>query len=163
MSRSLGSELPFDLLARLSQAELRRYLGSVLPLVTVDGKGFPHPMLLSSLEVRATDPKTIRIVIGIRSRSARNLLERQAATLLIIEPERTVYVKARAIDGPYAVSDLTDFGLFVLSVEEVLEDAPADWESGMGITAGVTYGPAPSLDEPRVRATLDALASVMKS
>jgi hypothetical protein len=115
-------------------------------------------MLLSYLEVRAMDPKTIRVVIGARSRSAKNLLERQAATLLLVEPERTVYVKARASDGPYPVTGLADFGLFVLSVEDVLEDAAAEWEGGMRITGGVTYAPVPSLDEPWARATLEALA-----
>ncbi len=158
MSRSIGPKLPPELLTRLSQAELPHDLGKVLPLITVDSGGFPHPMLLSSLEVRAVDPRTIRIVIGARSRSARNLLERQAATLLIIEPERTVYVKARATDGPYPVTGLPDFGLFVLTVEDVLEDAAQEWEGGMRITAGASYAPAPSLDEPWARATLDALS-----
>lgn len=157
MSHSLGPELSPDLFIRLSQADLPRNLGKALPLITMDVGGFPHPMLLSSLEVRATDPKTIRIVIGARSRSARNLLERQTATLLIVEPERTVYVKARATDGPHPVSGLLDFGLFVLTVEEVLEDAPAEWETGMRITGGMTYAPVPSLDEPWAKATLKAL------
>lgn len=158
MSRVLGSALPGDLVTRLSQADLSRHLGKALPLITVDAAGFPHPMLLSSLEVRAVDPKTICVVIGARSRSARNLLERQAATLLIVEPERTVYVKVRATEGPHPVPGLPDSGLFVLGVEEVLEDAPAEWEGGMRITGAITYAPAPSLDEPWARATLDALA-----
>lgn len=156
MSRSLGSELPAGLLARLSQADLSRHLGTVLPLITVDPRSFPHPMLLSSLEVRAVSPKTIRIVIGARSRSARNLLDRQVATLLIVEPDRTVYVKIRATDGPYPVTGLSDVGLFVLTVEDVIEDASQEWE-GMRITGAASYAPAPSLDEPWARATLDAL------
>lgn len=158
MSRSLGPELPPDLVARLSQADLARHLGKALPMITVDPRGLPHPMLLSSLEVRATGPRTIRIVIGARSRSARNLLERQAATLLIVEPERTVYVKTRLTDGPYPVTGLPDAGLFVLSVEDVLEDAPAEWEAGMRIAGAATYGPVPSLDQPWAKATLAALA-----
>jgi hypothetical protein len=158
VSRSLGPELPPDLLARLSQAELSRHLGKAIPLITVDSAGLPHPMLLSYLEVRAVDPKTIRVVIGWRSRSARNLLERQIATFLLIEPERTVYVKARATEGPRPVAGLQDFALFGLTVEDVLEDAPAEWEGGMRITGGVTFAPLPSLDEPWARATLEALA-----
>lgn len=160
MSRSLGPELSSDFVIALSQADLSRHLGKALPLITVDAGGFPHPMLLSYLEVRAVDPKTIRIVIGARSRSARNLLERQAATLLIVEPERTVYVKARATDGPHPVSGLPDFGLFALTVEDILEDAPAEWEGGMRIMGGVTYAPIPSLDEAWAKATLEALARV---
>jgi hypothetical protein len=158
MARSVGAELPSDLFARLSQAELSRHLGKVLPLITLDPEGRPHPMLLSSLEVRARDPKTVRIVIGAGSRSARNLLERRAATLLIVEPERTVYVKTRVTEGPYPIAGLPALSLFRLTVEEVLEDAPADWETGMRITGSLTYAQVPSLDQPWVRTILDALA-----
>ncbi len=158
MARSVGAELAGDLVARLSHAELSRHLGKVLPLITLDAEGRPHPMLLSSLEARARDPKTVRIVIGAGSRSARNLLERRAATLLIVEPERTVYVKTRVSDGPYPVAGLPALSLFGLTVEEVLEDAPADWETGMRITGGLTYAPVPSLDQPWVRTILDTLA-----
>ena len=157
MSRSIGPDLPLDLFHSLSQVDLSHHLGQVLPLVTADPDGFPHPMLLSYLEVRAIDPRTIRIVIGARSRSSRNLLDRQVASLLIIEPDRTVYVKAKATDGPYPVEGLPDFGLFVLAVGDVLEDAPQEWESGVGIAAGPIYAPIPSLDDPRIRATLDGL------
>lgn len=160
MSRSLGGSLPADILDRLSQTALREHLGKVIPFVTVDAQGRPHPMLLSYLEVRAPDPTTLSIVIGAKSRSARNLVESQAGTLLLIEPERTVYLKARAIDGPLRVGNLAEAGLFVLRVEEVLEDAPADWEGGMRITTGIGYGPVPTLEEPWARATLEALSSL---
>lgn len=157
MSRSLVPRLPADLLARLSQAELAAHLGKAIPLITLDAEGRPHPMLLSYLEVRAHDPRTIRIVIGARSRSARNLAERRVATLLLVEPEQTVYVKVRARTGPVPLEDLPACGLFVLGVEDVLEDAPAEWEGGLRISGGLRYAPAPSLDEPRARATLKAL------
>lgn len=158
MSRSLGPSLPAELLAHLSQADLRPHLGKAIGLITLDAEGRPHPMLLSYLEVRAEDPRTIRVVIGAGSRSARNLTDRQVATLLLVEPEQTVYVKTRA-SGPTPVEDLPDRGLFVLEVEDVLEDAPAAWESGVAITGGVRYAPAPSLDDAGVRATLKALRS----
>jgi hypothetical protein len=163
MTRSLGSELPSGVVIRLSQADLTRYRERVLPLVTVDAGGFPHPMLLSSVEVRAIDPKTIRIVIGARSRSARNLLEREVATLLIVEPERTVYVKVRVIGEPQQVSGIPEAGLFHLTVEDVLEDMPAEWEGGMKMVGGMTYAPVPSLDDPRVKATVNALARSMNT
>lgn len=158
MSRSLGPSLPAELLARLSEADLPAHLAKAIPLITLDADGRPHPMLLSSLEVRAADARTIRIVIGAGSRSARNLAERGVATLLLVEPEQTVYVKARARTGPAPVEDLPDCGIFVLGIEDTLEDRPAEWERGLRITDGLRYAPAPSLDEPRVRAILKALA-----
>ena len=160
MTRSLGRALTPDLVARLSQRDIARRLGTGLPVVTVDPHGRPHPMLLSYLEIRAYDTRTVGLVIGARTRSARNLEERGAATLLAIEPDVTVYVKVRTVDGPLPVAGAGEYGLgyFLLEVDEVLEDAAADWEGGMRITSGVRYAPPPTLDEPWARATLAALA-----
>jgi len=160
MTRSLGRALTPALVDRFSQREIARRLGTALPFVTVDPDGRPHPMLLSYLELRAYDTGTVGLVIGARTRSAHNLGERGAGTLLAIEPEVTVYVKLRTVDGPLPVAGAGEYGLgyFLLAVEEVLEDAAADWEGGMQITSAVRYAPAPTLDEPWARATLAALA-----
>jgi hypothetical protein len=160
MTRSLGRALTQDLVDRFSQRDIARRLGAALPFITVDADGRPHPMLLSYLELRAYDTRTVGLVIGARTRSARNLTERGAATLLAIEADVTVYVKLRAVDGPLPVAGAGEHGLgyFLLEVDEVLEDAAADWEGGMRITSGIRYAPAPTLDEPWARATLAALA-----
>jgi hypothetical protein len=115
-------------------------------------------MLLSYLEVRALDPRLIRIVIGTESRSARNLTERKSGTFLLIEPARTVYLKTRTVSGPHPLSGISQLGAFDLTVEDIQEDAPAAWEGGMRIVSGITYTPAPSLTESWVKATLEALA-----
>jgi hypothetical protein len=115
-------------------------------------------MLLSYLEVRALEPELIRIAIGAESRSARNLTERKTGTFLIVEPERTVYLKTRSRSGPRPVAGLPELSLFALTVEDIQEDAPAAWEGGMRITGGISYAPAPTLKEDWARATLKALA-----
>lgn len=160
MTRSLGRALSQALVERFAQRDLTRRLGAALPFVTTDADGRPHPMLLSYLEIRAYDSRTVGLVIGARTRSASNLAARGAATLLVIEPDVTVYVKLRAVDGPLPVAGSGEHGLgyFLLEVDEVLEDAAADWEGGMRITSGLRYAPAPTLDEPWARATLAALA-----
>ena len=160
MTRRLGPALTPMLVERFSQRDLARQLGVALPFVTVDGNGRPHPMLLSYLELRAYSPTALGLVIQARSGSARNLVERQAGTLLVIEPDVTVYVKTRVVDGPLPVPGGADLGLgyFLLEVEEVLEDAAADWEGGMRITGAVQYRPAPTLEEPWAKVTLAALA-----
>jgi len=161
MTRSLGRSLSQALVERFAQRDLARRLGAALPFVTTDAQGRPHPMLLSYLEIRAHDTRTVGLVIGARTRSATNLAERRTATLLVIEPDVTVYVKLRTVDGPLPVADAGEHGLgyFLLEVDEVLEDAAADWEGGMRITSGLRYGPPPTLDEPWARATLAALAA----
>jgi hypothetical protein len=161
MTQRHGPRLPPELVDRLSQRDLRRRLGVALPFVTVDPDGRPHPMLLSYLEVRAHDPGTLGLVIGQASRSSRNLVERRAGTLLVLEPDAVIYVKARAVDGPLPVEGGEPFGLgyFLLAVEDVLEDAAAAWEGGMRITSAVQYHPAPTLEEPWARVTLAALTA----
>jgi len=160
VSRSLGNLLPAELVERLSQREVERRLGVALPFVTVDEMGRPHAMLLSYLEVRAYSPSTLGLVVQARSRTARNLAARGAGTLLIVEPDAVAYVKTRAMDGPLDVAgDKLGLGYFLLAVEEVLEDAAAEWESGLRITSAIEYRPVPALDAPWVRATLAALAT----
>lgn len=156
MSRSLGPALPDDLRRALSQSDLSSRLGRALPLITADGEGRPHPMLCSYLELLAVDATTIRLAIGAASRNARNLHARGAATLLIIEPERTVYVKCRATGERLVAGALERF---VLRVEDVLEDTAAEWEGGARITTGIGYAPAPSLDAPEAQAVLSLLRS----
>ena len=159
MSRSLGAVLPAPLVDRLSQRDIERRLGIALPFVTVDPAGRPHAMVVSYLEVRAYDASTLGLVIQARSTTARNLAARGVGTLLIVEPGTVVYVKTRAVDGPLEVAgDDLGLGYFLLAVDEVLEDAAADWESGMRITSAIEYRPVPSLDARWVRATLAALA-----
>jgi hypothetical protein len=159
MTRQVGAELSSALVDRLSQRDLRSRLGVGLPLVTLDAEGLPHPMLVSYLELRAYDARTVGLVIQADSSSARNLADRRAATLIMVEPDVIVYAKMRALDGPLDVAGGEAFGLgyFLLAVEQVLEDTRADWEAGMGITATIRYGPVPTLDEPWARATLAAL------
>ena len=157
MARSLGAALPADLVQALSQRDLATRLHRALPLVTLDAEMRPHPMLCSYLEVRAVDPTTIRVAIAAASGSARNLEERKAATLLVVEPERTVYVKCRAAGAPLTVGALERFSL---TVEEVLQDSADPSEGPVRVTSSITYGPAPSLDDARVRAILDVLRRV---
>jgi hypothetical protein len=146
VSRSLGASLPAELLSVLSQADLGARSGQALPLITVDPAGRPHPMLLSYVELLA--------VVGAGGSSARNLAEGGAATLLVVDAERTVYVKCRAAGAPLVSGQLARFAL---RVEDVLEDSAAEWEGGARITSGIVYGPALPLDSPVVRATLALL------
>ncbi len=154
MSRSLGNALPPGLLARLSQADLPSLLGRGLPFLTLAADGTPHPMLCSYLEWLAVDARTLRLAIGAQSRSARNLEERGVGTLLLVESALTIYIKCRAMGVPLRRGGLARFSL---TVEDVLEDSPTEEEGDVRITSGITYAPAPSLEEAWVKAVLAAL------
>jgi hypothetical protein len=154
VSRSLGPALPPDLRNRLSQQDLPHLLGRALPLLTVDDKGRPHPMLCSYLELLAVSATAIRVAVGARSSARRNLETRGVATLLVIEPEATIYIKCRASGTPLLSGDLARFELIV---EDVLEDAAAEGEAGARITGGLIYAPVPALEGEWARAVLQAL------
>ena len=136
MSRSVGVELPPGLVALLSQRDLPSLLGRAIPLVTVDERGRPHPMLASYLEMRAAGSGIIRVVLGASSRTAANL-------------------EARRVTG--SAIRRGALARFDLAVEDVLEDTPAAWETGLGITSGISYAPAPALDQPPARDVLALL------
>jgi hypothetical protein len=150
-----------ELVERLSQRHLERRLGVALPFVTRDVQDRPHPMLISYLELRAYDSRTLGLVIQGHSTSARNLAERAVGTLIIVEPDVVAYVIARLLDGPLPVDGGEEFDLayFLLAIEEVREDAAAAWEAGMRIVEPIRYQPPPSLAQPWARATVAALAS----
>ena len=155
MSRSLGAALPADLLALLSQRDLAPLLGRGIPLVTLGADGRPHPMLCSYLELLAMSATALRLAIAVRSRSAANLQSQGVGTFLLVEPERSVYLKCRAVGPPRVV--FGNLARFELTVEDVLEDAPTEAEGPARITSGITYAPAPDLDAPWVKALLAAL------
>lgn len=159
MSRLLGRTLPRSLAERLSQRDLAAHLGVALPLVTVDADGRPHPMVVSYLEVKAYDTATVGLVIHAGTGSARNLAARDAATLSIVEPDLVAYVKMRRLDGPLPVAEDERLAYFLLSVEEVREDAAGEEEAGARIVTGPRYAPVPALDSPWARVTLAAVAA----
>jgi hypothetical protein len=154
MSRSLGSALPPELVARFSQTDLAARLGRGLPFLTLADDGTLHPMLCSDLEWLAVDARTLRLAIAARSRSARNLEERGVGTLLVVEPGLTIYIKCRAMGAPRRFGELARFSL---AVEDVLEDAPTAEEGDVRITGGITYAPMPALEEAWAQAVLAAL------
>ncbi len=161
MARAVAPSLSTALVERLSQHDLAGRLGVGVPFVTLDAQGRPHPMLLSYVELRAYDTRTLGLVIQAGSGSARNLVERGVGTLIVVEPETVVYVKTRMLDGPLPVDGGEPFGLgyFLLEVEQVVEDTAADWEGGTRITETIRYEPSPTLAEPWARATVTALAT----
>ncbi|MGH7414673.1 MAG: hypothetical protein ACREKJ_10790 [Candidatus Rokuibacteriota bacterium] len=154
MSRSLGPALPPALLSRLSQSDLASRLGRGLPFVTLADDGTLHPMLTSYLEWLAVDARTLRLAIAAQSRSARNLEARGVGTLLLVEPMLTTYIKCRAAAAPLPAGGLARFSL---TVEDVVEDSATEAEGDVRITGGITYAPAPSLEEPWAQAVLAAL------
>ena len=99
-----------------------------------------------------------------RFASVRNL-GRPASALARPAAEVTVADVIRAVDGPLPVpgGEQFELGYFLLAVEDVRQDAAAEWEGGMRITGAITYAPAPSLDAwwESVRATSSTMRPLL--
>ena len=111
-------------------------------------------MLCTYVEILAISAEALRVVVGATSGSARNLAERRVATLLLVEPERVMYVKCRATGAPLMAGALARF---TLKVKDVLQDDALAWEGGTRITSGIVYAPAASLGAPEIQTALALL------
>src|SRR6266571_920588 len=84
MSRSTGSVMPPDLVARLSGGALESVASKVIQIVTVDAAGWPHPALLSYFEVVAKDPGRVRLATYGSSTTSANLRRAGRLTHLVM-------------------------------------------------------------------------------
>jgi len=137
VSRSLGPQLPEALVARLLAPGPGESLRRVVVLATVDPYGWPHPALLSYVELRLLDPGRLRLLLASGSRSARHLRESARATLVFADPELILYVKAEAVVLP-SLPRHADLARFELNVRDVLEDRAEGEEAGTRLASGLT-------------------------
>jgi hypothetical protein len=135
MSRVLGEALSPALFERLSGRDLEARVGLTIVLASVDDAGFPHLALLSYGEVLAVSPRELRVIIWRTGSTARHLRERGGACLALVEPERVIYVKARARHLGPALEGATPLDGFTLDIVQVL----ADEEAGTEMTSAATY------------------------
>ena len=159
MSRVLGSELPPDLLARLSGADLESVASKVIQIFTVDASGWPHPALLSYFEVVAKGPTSIRLAAYATSTTSGNMRRAGRLTLAIIDERVAYYVKAHAVEIAPAMRSTEWNAAFDCRVEQVLADeANEEYEPGAYVASGVTYyNPQRASELKRARAVLSEL------
>jgi hypothetical protein len=159
VSRSLGSQLPDALLARLVADPAER-LGEAVVLVTVDAFGRPHPALVSYGELLALDPTRLRLGLHAGTRSATHLRDAGRVALAFADVELNLYVKADAVPLPEAPGH-PGLARFELHVWDVLEDRAEGEEAGAHLTGGITFrlpgGPARWVERnARLRRALQA-------
>ncbi len=159
MSRSFGSELPPDLLARLSGRELESVASKVIQVFTVDAAGWPHPALLSYFEVVAKDSTHIRVATYTTSTTSGNLRRSGKLTLVIIDERVAYYVKTTAVELAPTMRATEWNAAFECHVEQVLADeVNEEYEPGAYVASGVTYyNPQRAAELVRARAVLAEL------
>jgi hypothetical protein len=162
MSRSLGSELPADLLARLSGRDLGPVASKVVQIFTADSMGWPHPALLSYFEVVAKDPGHLRCATYASSTTTANMRRSGKVTFVIIDERVAYYVKAHAIEIAPALRTTGWNAAFDCRIEQVLSDeVNEEYEPGAYVASGVTYyNPQRAAEMDRARALLAELKAL---
>ena len=138
MSRSVGSQLPEELLERLLGADPGQGFGEAVVLVTVDPYGRPHPALVSYAELLALDPARLRLVLYAGTRSGAHLRDAGRATLVFADAELVLYVKADAV-ALAAAPGHPGLARFELHVRDVLSDRAAGDEAGAHLTGALAF------------------------
>jgi hypothetical protein len=159
VSRVVGTELPSNLLARLSGRELEPVASKVIQIVTVDAAGWPHPAFLSYFEVVAKDPARIRLATYSTSSTSGNMRRDGKVTLMIIDRHVACYVKGRARELAPSMRAAEWNAMFECRIEQVsIDESNPEIEPGAYVASGVTYyNPQRAVEMERARAVLAEL------
>lgn len=135
MSRLIGNAITKELVERLSGNRVTTFEGRIIPIFTLDEKGWPHPALLSYYEIVAHNATTLDVALWKDSSTAKNLRTSAKLTIMITDRDINYYLKGTARELQYEMTGAPQVSRFRVTVEEVLEDQ----EPNAQITSGLTY------------------------
>jgi hypothetical protein len=140
MAKIVGKELPEDLFRKLSGQDLESQTGKAILICTIDEAGWPHPAMLSYLEVIALNRSNLRMATYVSSSTTRNMRRSGHATLSFIDSGMAYYVKGKARLISETVRSRTGVCKLNLEIDSVLSDqANPELEAEARVTSGVTY------------------------
>jgi len=140
MAKVVGKTLPDDLFRKLSGQDLEAQTGKAILICTIDGAGWPHPAMLSYLEVIAPDRGNLRMATYVSSSTTRNMCRNGYATLSFIDSGMAYYVKGTARQISETVRSRPGVCKLNLEIDSVLSDqANPALEAEARISSGVTY------------------------
>lgn len=138
MARIVGRELPKELRDLLDAGVDGSNSGLALVIVTLDVEGRPHPAMLSAFEVVAVGPTRLRLATYDTSRTAANLRDRGAVTIVAAAPGAVFYVKGRATASALTLpAGHTGFDVDVVDVS--VDEADATREGHARIVSGIRF------------------------
>jgi hypothetical protein len=155
MSQFVADHLPDNLVAWLSSATALGRADHAIVICTVDEHGWPHPAMLSTLEIVAKDASNIRIATHISSRSTRNLKANGILSMVLADQTGVYYIKGDAILLAPAMTVAPQNAKFNLRVDSVLQDNPHEYEKAR-IVSGIRIE-RDDIDLAAARAVLDEL------
>ncbi|MGH7823858.1 MAG: hypothetical protein ACREQ7_01590 [Candidatus Binatia bacterium] len=135
MSRLVGNELTEALFERLSGQSVTAHEGKIIPILTLDESGWPHPALLSYYEVVAQNLCDIDMALWKNSSTARNLRQTGKVALMITDKGVNYYLKGKVKELELEMAGAPQVSRFRVTVEHLLEDQEPNAE----ITSGLTY------------------------
>jgi hypothetical protein len=140
MARLVGKELDPAIFERLSGHALERVADQVLIVISLDDAGWPHPALLSYLEVVAKDRSTIRLAPYRETTVARAARRRDKLTLVILGERLACYIKGTVSELAPRMLSAPENVKLNLQVEQVLTDATDErMEGETYVASGVSY------------------------
>ena len=155
MSTFIADHLPDQLLAHLSPATAIENVSVAIVICTVDELGWPHPAMLSRLEVIARDARNVRLATHVASRTTRNLKANGKLSLVLAEAGAVHYVKGDVLLLEPSMRVAPHLAKFNLRVDSVLADNPQAYEDARIVT-GITVERR-GVDEVAARAILEEL------
>jgi hypothetical protein len=136
MSRFLADHLPSSLVSRLSPDAAFANAQRAIVLCSVDEHGWPHPAMVSSLELIALDARNIRLALHGASRSTRNLRANGRLTIVLADERGVFYLKGDVLMvAPFMAAD-PDLATFNMRVDSVLQDDATAYEDAR-VTTGI--------------------------
>src|SRR5688572_6594915 len=127
MSRFVADHLPDNVVACLSSATALERLEHAIVICTVDEHGWPHPAMLSTLEIVAKDASNVRVATHVSSRSTRNLKANGMLSIILADETAVYYIKGDALLLAAAMSAAPQKAKFNVRVDSVLQDNPAEY------------------------------------
>jgi hypothetical protein len=134
MSRFLADHLSDALVGRLSIDRAWANADGAIVLCTVDEHGWPHPAMMSTLELVARDARNIRFAPHAASRTARNLMANGRLTVILADETGAFYLKGDVLLISAAMQAAPDLAAFNMRVDSVLHDVAEEHESARIVT-----------------------------
>jgi hypothetical protein len=155
MSRFVADQLTGPLVERLSLDRAPNFADRAIVICTIDEHGWPHPAMLSSLEVVARDARNVRVATDVTSRTTRNLKANRKLSLILADEDAVYYIKGDVLLLAPSLQTSPHQAKFNLRVDSVLQDFAQEYEDARILT-GIRIERA-KLDELTARAMLSEL------
>ena len=134
MSRFVADHLTDTVMQRLSGESALQNANRAILICSVDEHGWPHPAMLSSLELVARDARNIRLAPHRQSRTARNLQSNGRLTVVVADEGGVFYIKGDVILAAASMAADPDLAAFNMRVDSVLEDRAQEYEAARVIS-----------------------------